>query len=49
LKAELILEKLKNLIEVEVKDEEIGSEIEKILTQYQNLEVLEKLRAKLIP
>ncbi|EKE26133.1 MAG: Trigger factor [uncultured bacterium (gcode 4)] len=49
LKAELILEKLKNIIEVNIGEEEINSEIEKILSQYQNLDVLEKLRAKLIP
>ncbi|MDD2487181.1 MAG: trigger factor [Candidatus Gracilibacteria bacterium] len=49
LKAELILEKLKSMIEVEVKDEEINVEIEKILSQYQNKEVLERLRTKLIP
>jgi FKBP-type peptidyl-prolyl cis-trans isomerase (trigger factor) len=49
LKAELILEKLKNIIEVEVADAEINSEIDKILAQYQNLDVLKKLKEKLIP
>ncbi|EKD65926.1 MAG: hypothetical protein ACD_49C00074G0003 [uncultured bacterium (gcode 4)] len=49
LKAELILEKLKNIIEAEVTDAEINSEIDKILAQYQNLDVLKKLKDKLIP
>lgn len=49
LKAELILSKLKDYVKVELSEEELNSEIEKILSQYQNLEVLARLREKLVP
>ncbi|MDD2565225.1 MAG: trigger factor [Candidatus Gracilibacteria bacterium] len=49
LKAELILEKLKNIFPTEVDEEEMTQEIEKMLTQYSSADVKEKLKAKLIP
>ncbi len=49
LKAELILEKLKEIIVVEVTESEIQVEIDKIMTQYASEEVKEKLKAKLVP
>lgn len=49
LKAELILEKLKEIVKAEVTDEEVNEEIERILSQYTSIEVKEKLKAKLVP
>jgi len=49
LKAELILEKLKTMYDMEVSEKEINDEIEKIMVQYASTEVKEKLKAKLIP
>ncbi len=46
---ELILHKLNELEKVEVKNEELDKEIEKIMTQYQNPEVLEKLKELYVP
>ncbi len=48
LKAELILEKLKTIIKVEIEKDEIQNEIDKILKNYQNPEVLEKLKARFV-
>jgi trigger factor len=49
LKAELILEKLKTIIKVDLTDEEIQTEINKILKNYQNPEVIEKLKVMFAP
>lgn len=49
LKAELILEKLKTMYDMEVTEQEINDEIDKIMTQYASPDVKEKLKAKLIP
>lgn len=49
LKAELILEKLKESSSIKISDEEVESEVEKILKDYSSIEVKEKLKAKLIP
>lgn len=46
---ELILHKLNELEKVEVKNEELDKEIEKIMAQYQNPEVLEKLKELYVP
>jgi hypothetical protein len=44
----LILEKLKTIIKVEIEKDEIQNEIDKILKNYQNPEVLEKLKARFV-
>lgn len=49
LKAELILEKLKEIIIVELWEGEVDSEIDKIMNQFSNEEVKERLKLKLIP
>lgn len=49
LKAELILEKLKTMYDMEVTEKEINEEIDKIMIQYASPDVKEKLKAKLIP
>ncbi|EKE27389.1 MAG: hypothetical protein ACD_3C00215G0007 [uncultured bacterium (gcode 4)] len=49
LKAELILEKLKEIIVVEISEDEIQQEIDKIMTQYASEEVKDRLKAKLVP
>lgn len=49
LKAELILRKIRELKKVEPTDAEIKEELEKIIAQYQNEEVVKRLREKLVP
>lgn len=49
LKAELILRKIRELRKVEPTEEEIKEELEKIISQYQNEEVVKRLREKLVP
>lgn len=49
LKAELILRKIREVRKVEPTDAEITEELEKIISQYQNEEVVKRLREKLIP
>lgn len=49
LKAELILDQLKKLYDIEVDEKEIKDEITKIMSQYSSSEVKEKLEAKLVP
>lgn len=48
LKSELILNKLKEIIVVEVSSEEMQNEIEKIISQYSSNDVKEKLKEKLV-
>lgn len=49
LKAELILRKIRELRKVEPTENEISEELEKIISQYQNAEVVKRLREKLVP
>lgn len=49
LKAELLLRKIREEKKIEPTDAEIQGEVEKIISQYQNAEVIERLKAKLIP
>ncbi len=49
LKAELILRKIRELRKVEPTEAEIKEELEKIISQYQNEEVVKRLREKLVP
>lgn len=49
LKAELILRKIRELRKVEPTEKEISEELEKIISQYQNAEVVKRLREKLVP
>jgi trigger factor len=49
LKAELILRKIRELYGTEASEEEVQSEVEKVIAQYGSAEVVERLKAKLIP
>ena len=49
LKAELILRKIRELKKVEPTEKEITDELEKIIGEYQNDEVVKRLREKLVP
>jgi len=49
LKAELILRKIRELRQVEPTEAEITTEIDKIIAEYQNDEVVKRLREKLVP
>ncbi len=49
LKAELLLRKIRELKGTEATDEEIKSEVEKVIAQYENEAVVTRLREKLIP
>lgn len=49
LKAELLLRKIREIRKVEATEEEIKEELEKIIAQYQNAEVVARLREKLVP
>lgn len=49
LKAELILRKIREIRKVEATEQEIKDELEKIIAQYQNEEVIKRLREKLVP
>jgi trigger factor len=49
LKAELILRKIREMRSTDVSDEEVKSEVEKVIAQYGASEVVERLRAKLVP
>lgn len=48
-KAELLLRKIRELKAIEPTDTEIKEEVEKVISQYGSSEVVERLRAKLIP
>ena len=49
LKAELLLRKIREIRKVEATEAEIKEELEKIIAQYQNAEVVARLREKLVP
>lgn len=49
LRAELLLRKIREIREVEATEAEIKEELEKIIAQYQNAEVVARLREKLVP
>ena len=49
LKAELLLRKIREIRKVEATEAEIKEELEKIIAQYQNTEVVARLREKLVP
>ncbi len=48
-KAELLLRKIRELKAIEPTDTEIKEEVEKVISQYGSSEVVERLRAKLVP
>jgi trigger factor len=48
-KAELLLRKIRELKAIEPTDTEIKDEVEKVISQYGSSEVVERLRAKLVP
>ncbi len=49
LKAELLLRKIREMKGTEPTDEEIKIEVEKIISTYESTDVVERLRAKLVP
>lgn len=49
MRAEIILKKLRDEMKIEANDTEITLEINKIISQYQNAEVVARLKAKLVP
>lgn len=49
LKAELILRKIKEIKGTEATEDEVKSEVEKVIAQYGSAEVVERLKAKLVP
>jgi trigger factor len=49
LKAELLLRKIREMNGVEATDEEVREEVEKVIAQYGSAEVVDRLRAKLVP
>ena len=49
LKAELLLRKIREIRKVEATEAEIKEELEKVIAQYQNAEVVARLREKLVP
>jgi trigger factor len=48
-KAELLLRKIRELKAIEPTEDEVKSEVEKVIAQYGSAEVIERLRAKLVP
>lgn len=48
LKAELLLRKIREIKGTEASDEEVKSEVEKVIAQYGSAEVVDRLRAKLV-
>ncbi len=48
LKAELLLRKIREIKGTEASDEEVKSEVEKVIAQYGSAEVIDRLRAKLV-
>lgn len=48
-KAELILKKVRELLNIESTEEEVKAEVEKVIAGYQSDKVIERLRAKLVP
>jgi FKBP-type peptidyl-prolyl cis-trans isomerase (trigger factor) len=48
-KAELLLRKIRELKALEPTEVEVKEEIEKVIAQYSSGEVVERLRAKLVP
>lgn len=48
-KAELLLRKIREVKSIEPSDAEITEEVEKVISQYGSAEVVERLRAKLVP
>lgn len=49
LKAELVLRKIREIKGTTATDEEVQAEIEKVIAQYESKDVVERLRAKLVP
>ncbi len=49
LKAELLLRKIREMKAIEASDEEIQTEVEKVIAQYENESVVTRLREKLVP
>ena len=49
LKAELILRKIREMKGTEATEDEVMAEVEKVIAQYGSAEVVERLRAKLVP
>lgn len=49
LKAELLLRKIREVRGIEADEAEVTAEVEKVIAQYGSAEVVERLRAKLIP
>lgn len=49
LKAELILRKIREMKGTEATEDEVKAEVEKVIAQYGSAEVVERLRAKLVP
>ena len=49
LKAELILRKIKETRKTDATDEEIKTEVDKVIAQYGSPEVIDRLKAKLVP
>ncbi len=49
LKAELLLRKIREIQGVEATEAEVKEEVEKVIAQYGTAEVVERLRAKLVP
>ncbi len=49
LRAELLLRKIREIKGTEPTEDEIKSEVEKVISQYGSAEVVERLRAKLVP
>lgn len=49
LQAELLLRKLRELKKVEASDEEVNAEVETMIALYSTPEVVDRLRAKLVP
>lgn len=49
LKAELILRKIKEIKGTEATEKEVNQEVEKVIGQYENKEVVARLKEKLVP
>lgn len=48
-KAELVLKKVRDILGISAGEEEIKAEIEKVIAQYSSGQVVDRLRAKLVP
>jgi FKBP-type peptidyl-prolyl cis-trans isomerase (trigger factor) len=48
-KAELLLRKIKEIKSTDATDDEVKTEVDKVITQYSSPEVSERLKAKLVP